>query len=61
MKKETIEIDGRTLYKTYHEKYQIKKVGTNEIYTEAIDIQPTEYELTNIEIPKYDKEHFKKD
>ena len=48
MKKETIVIDNRTLYKTYHDTYKIKKVGTNEVYDEAIDVKPTEYELTDI-------------
>lgn len=49
MIKETITIDNRTLYKTYHDKYKIKKVGTNEVYDEAIDVKPTEYEITDIE------------
>ena len=49
MIKETIVIDNRTLYKTYHDKYKVKKVGTNEVYDEAIDVDPTEYELTDIE------------
>jgi hypothetical protein len=49
MIKETIVIDNRTLYKTYHDKYKIKKVETNEVYDEAIDVSPTEYELTDIE------------
>lgn len=48
MIKETLEIDGRTLYKTYHETYKIKKVGTEEIYDEAIDVTPTEYKITKI-------------
>jgi hypothetical protein len=52
MIKETIIIDNRTLYKTYHDKYKIKKVGTNEVYDEAIDIKQTEYELTDIEKTK---------
>ena len=54
IKKEIIEINGRTLYKTYHDKYKIKKVGTEEIYSEAVDVKPTEYELTDIEIEKYE-------
>ena len=58
MKKETIVIDNRTLYKTYHDTYKIKKVGTNEVYDEAIDVKPTEYELTDIVKTKreYDNE-----
>ena len=45
--------DGVNLYKTYSDanKY-IHKVGTNEIYSEAIDIEgaPYEYEETDKEI-----------
>ena len=50
MKKETIIIDGRTLYKTYHDEFKIKQKKTNIIYSEAIDIEPTEYVLTDIPI-----------
>ena len=41
--------DGVNLYKTYSDKgYMIKKVGTEEIYEEAIDVEnaPYEYEET---------------
>ena len=41
--------DGVKLYRTYSdENYKIQKVGTNEIYEEAIDIEdaPYEYEET---------------
>ena len=36
--------DGVKLYKTYSdENYRIQKVGTNEIYDEAIDVFPIQY------------------
>lgn len=43
--------DGINLYRTYSDKnVQIKKIGTNEIYYEAIDIEgaPYQYEETDI-------------
>ena len=45
--------DGVKLYKTYSdENYRIQKVGTNEIYDEAIDVEnaPFEYEETEEKI-----------
>ena len=37
--------DGVKLYKTYSdENYRIQKVGTNEIYDEAIDVENTSFE-----------------
>lgn len=49
--------DGVNLYRTYSDanKY-IKKVGTNEEYSEAIDIEgaPYTYEETDKEIEEYD-------
>lgn len=42
--------DGINLYKTYSdEDYLIKKIGTEEIYEEAIDIENTSYEYEEIE------------
>lgn len=43
--------DGVNLYRTYSDanKY-IKKVGTEEIYSEAIDVREYEYEETDKEI-----------
>lgn len=41
--------DGVNLYRTYSdENYKIKKVGTDEVYDEAVDIEnaPYEYEET---------------
>lgn len=51
--------DGVNLYKTYSDKaLMIQKVGTNEIYDEAIDIQgaPYVYTETNIPIEKTEEE-----
>lgn len=49
--------DGVNLYRTYSDanKY-IKKVGTNEEYSEAIDIEgaPYKYVETNKEIEQYE-------
>ena len=37
--------DGVKLYKTYSdENYRIRKVGTDEIYDEAIDVENTSFE-----------------
>lgn len=46
--------DGVKLFRTYSsEGYMIKKVGTNEVYSEAIDVEdaPYTYEETNELIP----------
>lgn len=51
-------MDGVNLYRTYSDanKY-IKKVGTNEEYSEAIDIEgaPYVYEETDKEIEQYEE------
>ena len=37
--------DGVNLYKTYSdENYKIKKVGTDEVYDEAVDVENSKYE-----------------
>lgn len=50
--------DGAKLYRTFSDanKY-IRKVGTNEEYSEAIDVEgaPYEYEETDKEIEQYDE------
>lgn len=49
--------DGVNLYRTYSDENKyIKKVGTNEEYSEAIDIEgaPYSYEETDKEIEEYD-------
>lgn len=45
--------DGVNLYKTYSdESYKLKKIGTDEIYYEAIDVETSDYtyEETNEKI-----------
>ena len=49
--------DGVKLYKTYSDNgFKIKKVGTNEVYDEAIDVESAtfEYEETEEKVQKYD-------
>lgn len=46
--------DGVNLYRTYSDNgLQICKVGTEEIYDEAIDIEGTHFEYVESEIPIY--------
>jgi hypothetical protein len=50
--------DGVNLFRTYSDENKyIKKVGTNEEYSEAIDIEgaPYEYEETDKEIETYEE------
>lgn len=50
--------DGVKLFRTYSDENKyIKKVGTNEEYSEAIDIEgaPYEYEETDKEIEPYEE------
>ena len=45
--------DGVNLYRTYsNQGFQIRKIGTDEIYDEAVDIETVlcQYEETNIKI-----------
>lgn len=51
--------DGVKLYKTYSDQnLMIRKVGTDEVYSEAIDIEtaPFTYEETDIPIPEQPEE-----
>lgn len=51
--------DGVNLYRTYSdENFKIKKVGTDEIYDEAVDIEnaPYEYEETTEKIEYIEQE-----
>lgn len=44
--------DGVKLYKTYSDDYyKIKKIGTEEIYNEAIDVENASYEYQETTIP----------
>ncbi|HHW89638.1 MAG TPA: hypothetical protein GX745_01870 [Clostridiales bacterium] len=49
MEHEIIEINGKQYKRYAHEVYKIRKVGTDEIYDEAIDLMTAtyEYELTD--------------
>ena len=50
--KEPISIFGRQLDRTYSDKnLKIQKIGTNEIYDEAIDLQNVNYSYLETEIP----------
>lgn len=45
IKQETMIINGKTLIKTYSDtKHYIQKVGTNEIYSEAVDLAYLNYQ-----------------
>ena len=51
--------DGVNLYRTYSdEEFMIRKIGTDEVYDEAIDIEnaPYEYEETDVKIETEDDE-----
>lgn len=44
--------DGVNLYRSYSDKdFKILKVGTDEIYDEAIDVEENSYTYIEIEIP----------
>ena len=46
--KETVTIDGRVFTHTYSDTYKIRKVGTDEIYEDAMDVLDFQYEETDI-------------
>jgi hypothetical protein len=44
--------DGVNLYRTYSDaNFKIQKVGTNEVYDEAIDVEGAPYEYTETDEP----------
>jgi hypothetical protein len=45
--REIITIDGREFTHTYSDTYHIRKVGTDEIYADAIDALDFEYDETD--------------
>jgi hypothetical protein len=49
---ETVTIDGRELTYTHSDTYMIRKVGTDEIYVDALDVQDFSYEETDIPLPQ---------
>lgn len=44
IKTETIELNGKQFKRTYSDAYKIKKIGTDEVYDEAVDILSANYE-----------------
>lgn len=44
IKTETIELNGKQFKRTYSDTYKIKKIGTDEVYDEAVDILSANYE-----------------
>ena len=52
--KENITIDGREFTRTYSDTYKIRKIGTDEIYTDTMDVSDYQYEETDmpLEIPE---------
>ena len=50
--KETVTIDGRVFTHTHSDTYKIRKIGTDEIYSEAVDLPEIgfSYIETDIEI-----------
>jgi hypothetical protein len=52
--KETVTINGREFTRTYSDTYKIRKIGTDEIYIDAMDVLDYQYEETDIplEIPE---------
>jgi hypothetical protein len=54
--KENITIDGREFTRTYSDTYKIRKIGTDEIYTDTMDVSDYQYEETDIplEVPEAD-------
>ena len=53
---ENIIINGRPLIKTSSDTFLIRKVGTTEVYTEAIDVAETAYEETEELLPVDNRE-----
>ena len=52
--KETVTIDGRVFTHTHSDTCKIRKIGTDEIYTDAMDVLDYQYEETDmpLEIPE---------
>ena len=52
--KETVTIDGHVFTRTYSDTYKIRKIGTDEIYTDTMDVSDYQYEETDmpLEIPE---------
>ena len=52
--KETVTINGREFTRTYSDTYKIRKIGTDEIYTDAMDVSDYQYEETDIPLEDED-------
>lgn len=52
--KETVTIDGCVFTHTYSDTYKIRKIGTDEIYTDVMDVLDYQYEETDmpLEMPE---------
>lgn len=49
---ETFELDGRTLCRTYSDANKdVHKIGTDEVYGEAIDVYPCPYTYEEVDRP----------
>lgn len=46
--REKVTIDGREFTHTYSDTFKIRKVGTDEIYEDAMDVLDFQYEETDI-------------
>ena len=46
--KETVTINGREFTRTHSDTYKIRKIGTDEIYDDAMDVPDYQYEETDI-------------
>lgn len=49
IKSEIVKIDGERFIRTVSDTYRIRKIGTDEIYSEAYDLPEKEYEYEETE------------
>lgn len=47
---EIIELNGKKFKRTYSDTYKIRKIGTNEIYDEAVDILSVNYQYEEADL-----------
>jgi hypothetical protein len=55
--KETVTINGREFTRTYSDTYKIRKIGTDEIYTDAVDLPDTGFSYIETDIEIEEEEH----
>ena len=48
---ETVTIDNQQYIRTYSDSYLIRKIGTDEIYSDAMDVTAQQYEETDTPLP----------